>query len=340
MTRTIPTIVLTMGDPSGVGPELLLRVLAATELWAVEGRSIATPIVVGCERTLRRCAEQLRVAAPRLTRMGQAPKAEVSAGVPAIFDIPVEGAFEIGQVQANCGRAAFLFVEKAIELCLGDVADGVVTGPLNKAAMHQAGLKFPGHTEIFALRTQAPRWCMMQYSDEITCTFATVHCGYSEVPKLLSTQRVFDTIELTHQALSRLHSRTPKLLVCGLNPHAGEGGLFGNQEEERIIIPAIEMARKAGCDVAGPFPPDTVFVPSRRREMDAAICMYHDQGHIPLKALAFDRAVNTTLGLPVIRTSVDHGTAFDIAWKGVADSGSFESAIRLAKRLSKIAGRD
>ncbi|MEZ0274617.1 MAG: 4-hydroxythreonine-4-phosphate dehydrogenase PdxA, partial [Roseimicrobium sp.] len=215
----------------------------------------------------------------------------------------------------------------------GEIA-AVATGPLNKEALHMAGIDFPGHTEIFAARTHAARWCMMQYSEEITCTFVTVHVGYSEVPALLTLERILDVIELTAAALQRIRGTAPKIVVCGLNPHAGEHGLFGHQEEERVIIPAIEAARAKGIDVEGPLPPDTAFVPAKRKTTDAFVCMYHDQGHIPVKALAFDSAVNTTLGLPVIRTSVDHGTALDIAWQGKANPGSMIQAVRLAVKLA------
>jgi 4-hydroxythreonine-4-phosphate dehydrogenase len=175
---------------------------------------------------------------------------------------------------------------------------------------------------------------MMQYSEAITCSFVTVHVGYHEVPALLKPERIVDVIELTGQALRRIRGREPKLLVCGLNPHAGENGLFGAREEERYIAPAIATARALGYDLTGPVPPDTAFTPAARKRYDAVICMYHDQGHIPVKMIAFDSAVNTTLGLPVTRTSVDHGTAFDIAWQGLADPGSLYQAIRLATLLS------
>jgi 4-hydroxythreonine-4-phosphate dehydrogenase len=179
---------------------------------------------------------------------------------------------------------------------------------------------------MFAQRAAASdRWCMMQYSPTITCTFATVHCGYSEVPQLLTVQRVLDTIELTAEALHRIRGHHPQLLVCGLNPHAGENGLFGNREEERLIVPAIHAARAKGISVDGPRPADTVFLPGRLAKCDAVVLMYHDQGHT---------AVNTTLGLSLIRTSVDHGTAFDIAWQGRANSSSLRSALRLAAQLA------
>ena len=250
------------------------------------------------------------------------------------FAEPALPGLEGGTISAETGRAACAYVHAAIDVALAGGVGAITTGPINKEALSLAGIRFPGHTEIFAARTQAARSCMMQYSEEITCTFVTTHVGYLEVPALLTEARIVDVIELTAEALLRIRGTPPRLLVCGLNPHAGEHGLFGNREEERIIAPAIAIARARGIDVDGPVPPDTAFIPARRREYDAVVCMYHDQGHIPLKALAFDSAVNTTLGLPIIRTSVDHGTALDIAWQGVASTGSLFAAVRLAVKLS------
>ena len=175
---------------------------------------------------------------------------------------------------------------------------------------------------------------MAFFSETISCSLVTVHVGYLEVPSLLSVERINQVISLTRQAHRNLLGREPKLAVCGLNPHAGENGLFGRGEEEAIIIPAIERARTEGAGIVGPLPPDTAFTPKRRETVDAYICMYHDQALIPVKALAFDQAVNVTLGLPIIRTSVDHGTALDIAWQGQADPSSLKAAVRLAARMS------
>jgi 4-hydroxythreonine-4-phosphate dehydrogenase len=178
---------------------------------------------------------------------------------------------------------------------------------------------------------------MMLTAEAITCALVTVHVGYRDVPALLTQESIRNTIELTAEAMRRIRGRAPRLLVCGLNPHAGERGLFGDREEERIIAPAIEAAQAMGIDVRGPLPPDTAFLPKYRAECDAYICMYHDQGLIPLKALAFEDAVNVTLGLPIVRTSVDHGTAFDIAWHGIADVSSFVQAVKLAAKLCQRA---
>jgi len=318
-----------MGDPAGVGPEVCLWLLASAE---IADRCI--PIVFGESAVLRACAEKtgLRFQAPTISvdDLGKATRGSVlNAGA-----ISLDG-FVPGSISAATGRAGYTYVNLAIDAALAGEVAAVSTAPLNKEAMSMAGIKFPGHTEIFASRTNAARSCMMQYSEEITCTFVTVHVGYREVPALLTRERILEVIELTAEGLRRIRGREPVIVVCGLNPHAGEHGLFGDREEERIIIPAIEAARAKGLTVEGPLPPDTAFLPWKRKSTDAFVCMYHDQGHIPVKALAFECAVNTTLGLPIIRTSVDHGTALDIAWQGKANPGSLFAAVTLASRLAQ-----
>jgi 4-hydroxythreonine-4-phosphate dehydrogenase len=329
----LPRIAITMGDPSGVGPEICLQALASAELAA-----LCVPIVFGDAAVLRACAAKLRMPFDAPVIVAAAVTANFDGITkPSVLDLGViaPDAFTPGAISAATGEAAYTYVNRAIDAALAGHVAAISTAPLNKEAMHLAGIHFPGHTEIFATRTGAARSCMMQYSEEITCTFVTVHVGYAEVPALLTKERILDVIDLTAQSLAQIRGRKPKLAVLGLNPHAGEHGLFGDREEERIIIPAIEMARERGHDIEGPVPPDTAFLPWKRKATDAFVCMYHDQGHIPVKALAFDSAVNTTLGLPIIRTSVDHGTALDIAWQGKANTGSLFSAVRLAVRLAK-----
>ncbi len=326
-----PLIAITMGDPAGVGPEVCLQLLANEAV-----RAFATPVVFGDARLLARCARQTGLPAPRriVSEIEWADTCQ-KLDEPAVLDLFGFDAedFTPGVVSARTGAAAFRYVERSIEAALAGQVAGVATAPLNKEALHAAGIRFPGHTEIFAEKTGAARACMFQYSDEVRASFVTVHCGYAEVPGLLTKERIVDVIELTAEAMRRIRGTNPKLAVLGLNPHAGEHGLFGNGEEEKIILPAIEAARARGLTVEGPLPPDTAFLPAKRRSTDAFICMYHDQGHIPLKALAFDTAVNTTLGLPIIRTSVDHGTACDIAWQGKATGSSLFEAVRLAAKL-------
>ena len=329
---SLPRIAVTMGDPAGVGPEICLRLLANVEI-ARE----CVPIVFGDVGVLRRVSGKVGVPfnAPIISKSDWA-KVCGGVSVSSVLDLQCVDANAVtpGKVSAACGDAAFRYVTASIEAGLKGEVAAVSTAPLNKEAMHASGHKYPGHTEIFAERMRAERSCMMQYSEEITCSFVTVHVGYAEVPALLTSARILDVIELTAAALRRIRGRESKLLVCGLNPHAGENGLFGNREEERFIIPAIDEARKRGFDVTGPVPPDTAFTPARRKEFDAVVCMYHDQGHIPVTMIAFESAVNTTLGLPVTRTSVDHGTAFDIAWQGKANPSSLYAAVRLAAKLA------
>jgi 4-hydroxythreonine-4-phosphate dehydrogenase len=316
-----------MGDPAGIGPEICLRLLDQRDI-----SSDCVPIVFGDADVLRRVSEAAGIP------FGAPVIREWHDGIDAacVLDLgAVEAdAVQPGRVDARCGEAAFQYISAAIDAGLAGRVAAVSTAPLNKEALHAAGHFYPGHTEIFAERMRAERSCMMQYSDEVTCSFVTVHVGYHDVPALLQPDRIVDVIELTAHALRRIRGRDPKLLVCGLNPHAGEHGLFGQREEERFIVPAIARARALGHDVTGPVPGDTAFTPEARRQYDAVVCMYHDQGHIPVKMIAFDSAVNTTLGLPVPRTSVDHGTAFDIAWKGIASPNSLYAAVRLAVRLS------
>ena len=259
-----------------------------------------------------------------------------AAGQPAILHIPsLPMSWQPAAVSAETGAASYAYITAAIDAALRAQVQAVTTGPIHKEALRRAGVPFPGHTEIFESLTRSQRACMMLTSGELTCSFVTTHVGLCEVPGLLSVDRVLDVIELTDDAIRRIRQREPNLVICGLNPHAGEHGLFGQQEEERFIIPAVQRARERGISITGPLPPDTAFLPARRRQTDAFVCIYHDQGHIPLKALSFETAVNITLGLPIVRTSVDHGTALDIAWKGFdADATSMVEALRLAALLA------
>ncbi|MBT3636425.1 MAG: 4-hydroxythreonine-4-phosphate dehydrogenase PdxA [Opitutae bacterium] len=324
---TKPRIAVTMGDPAGIGPEICLDLLADS---SVAERCV--PIVFGDAEVLRLCAGQTGKASD-FQVVDQENLASVSS--PSVIDLGLMDLEQLqpGTVNPATGKATFGYVTQAIDACLAKQVDAVTTCPANKEAMRSAGIPHPGHTEIFAERTQTENFCMAFISETISCSLVTVHAGYAEVPGLLSEQRIAEVIELTRETHKKLLGKEPRIAVCGLNPHAGENGLFGNEEEERIIIPAIEKMRAKGCDLTGPLPPDTAFTESRRREIDAYVCMYHDQALIPVKALAFDEAVNVTLGLPIVRTSVDHGTALDIAWQGKADASSLKAAVNLASSL-------
>jgi len=330
MTR--PRIAVTMGDPAGIGPELCLRLLQDAE-----GARQATPIVFGDAGVLRRVARHCGLPVPAHV-FEAADRRDLGTSIqePAVWDlgaIPAD-ALQPGLVSAATGRASYRYIEAAMDAALSGQVAAVTTAPIHKEALHAAGIRYPGHTEIFATRTGAARSCMMLTSSTITCSLVTTHVGYRDVPAQLTVERILEVIELTAEAMRRIRGRPPKLVVCGLNPHAGEHGLFGAGEEERWIAPAVDAARQRGLDVEGPLPPDTAFLPARRQATDAFVCMYHDQGLIPLKALAFDTAVNVTLGLPIVRTSVDHGTALDIAWTGRAQVRSLVEALLLAARLA------
>ncbi len=309
-----PVIALTMGDPAGVGPELCLRMLAAPEVLAC-----STPILFGDFRLIQRVAATTGLPLPP----------------PSAFrDIPCEGLDAIipGKLSPACGAAAYRCVETAIREALAGQVKAIVTAPLNKESLHLAGIPYPGHTEMLSHLTGAKRTCMMLSSEKITTSLVTTHTSLASVPGKLSTKAILDTLHLTAETMRRLRRQEPRLVVCALNPHAGEHGLFGD-EEARIIEPAIIQARQEGLIVEGPLAPDTAFLPDRLANTTAHICMYHDQGLIPFKMLAFETGVNITLGLPIIRTSPDHGTAFDIAWTGKANPTSMRQAVLYAVKL-------
>lgn len=327
----LPRIAITMGDPAGVGPELCLRLLNHASV-----AKTCHPVVFGNANVLTGVANQLQISGPPpVIEWGEQLDFSSVTG-PVVVDV---GEFDLddfqpGVVSAQTGRQSYAYIGAAIKAALSGRVHGVVTGPINKEAWQQAGIQYPGHTELFAERFDSDRFCMMMTSPAFSCSLVTTHVGYEQVPGLLETDRILEVIQLTHDALSRICGRAPKLTVLGLNPHAGEGGLFGNREEENLILPAIHSAAEQGINIQGPLPPDTAFLPWQRESTDGYICMYHDQGLIPFKALNFDTGVNITLGLPLVRTSVDHGTALDIAWQGKADVSSLVAAVELATQLS------
>jgi 4-hydroxythreonine-4-phosphate dehydrogenase len=316
-----------MGDPAGIGPEICLRAIHEPSVLTA-----CTPVLFGDAGVLKRLRKNLDCRIVPIAEFGTREMIDE----PLVIDCGAIEAKRIrpGTVSAACGKAGYTYLEKAIQSALAKKINGVVTAPIHKEALHLAGVKFPGHTEIFTALTGTKRSCMMLYSDKITVSMVTTHIGFSQVPKRISAQRIFDVIELTAQAMRQILDRAPKLAICGLNPHAGEHGLFGNQEEEKFIMPAIARARKNRISIEGPLAPDTAFTDSQRNKLDAIVCLYHDQGHIPFKMLAFDTGVNVTLGLPLVRTSVDHGTAFDIAWQGKANPQSLFSAIDVAADMA------
>jgi 4-phospho-D-threonate 3-dehydrogenase / 4-phospho-D-erythronate 3-dehydrogenase len=327
-----PILGLTMGDPAGIGPEICLRALHQPEVL-----KRCMPVLFGDAGVLRRVRSRLGGVLKIPPSMLPAEFENIPAVTkPLIVECAALATSEIkpGEISGKNGRAAYIYIEKAIGAALAGKIDGVVTAPIHKESLNLAGIKFPGHTEIFTALTGAKQSCMMLYSDKLTVSMATTHIGYHEVPKKLSVERLLNVIELSAHAMRRMLKREPHLGICGLNPHAGEHGLFGNGEEERYVVPAVAESRRRGIDANGPLVPDAVFTSNVRKKFDVIVALYHDQGHIPFKMLAFDTGVNVTLGLPIVRTSVDHGTAFDIAWQGKADPTSLYSAIGLATSLS------
>lgn len=230
------------------------------------------------------------------------------------------------------GSACTGYIKKAVELALNRQVDGIVTAPISKEALKMVGVKWPGHTEMLADLTRTKDYAMMLAGGPLKVILVTIHTALRNVPDLITRQRVLKTIRLAKKACDMLKIRNPRIAVAGLNPHAGEAGIFGDEEKKKIV-PAMAKARKEGIPVSGPYPPDTIFHKAYKGEVDIIVCMYHDQGLIPLKMIAFDKGVNVTIGLPFVRTSPDHGTAYDIAWKGIADPSSMIEAIKLAAKL-------
>jgi len=321
-----------MGDPAGIGPEICWQALRNPVV-----RKRCVPVLFGDAGLLRRV---VGIAETDLGVPVLSPAEFAALGTPPVKPLIVDcqampaQRVKPGRVMAACGRAAYVYIEQAIEAALAGRLAGVVTAPIHKESLNLSGVTFPGHTEIFTALTGAARSCMMLYSDKLTVSMVTTHIGYHQVPDKLSVQRVQNVIELTAETMRWLLGREPRIGVCGLNPHAGEHGLFGRHEEENFVVPAVRRAQRKHLLVTGPLVPDAVFTSTQRKKYDAIVTLYHDQGHIPFKMLAFDTGVNITLGLPIIRTSVDHGTAFDIAWQGVADPGSLYSAINVAADLA------
>jgi 4-hydroxythreonine-4-phosphate dehydrogenase len=274
---------------------------------------------------------------PEVAALAAADPRVLAACEPVIYSPPDGARFAPGVLSADAGRAAFDLIIRAVADAQKGVVHAIATAPVNKEAFRLAGLPWSGHTDLLAHLTGAPDVAMMFYSDALRVVLATVHIPLADVPRALTTASLEATIDLTARELPRFGIARPRIAVAGLNPHAGEHGLFG-REEETAIGPAIAACRLRGVDVSGPFPADTVFVRARKGDFDVVVACYHDQGLIPVKLVAFGQAVNVTLGLPIVRTSVDHGTAFDIAGKGVADPESMIAAVLLAARLANTHG--
>ena len=327
--RKWPGIAITMGDSAGIGPEVVLKALADEEV-----RSLCRPLVVGDLRVLE-AAKALAGVAPPLRAVSGIDEAQFAPPAVEVLDLgncdPAQ--VVLGQISPLAGRAAVEAVERAAELALAGEADAIVTAPLNKAAMQAAGYDYIGHTEILAELCHAPRVTTMLITGSLRVVHVTRHVPLAEVASLITKEQVLETIRLTHEGMRAWGMKRPRIGVAALNPHGGESGLLGREEIEEIA-PAVEIAQAEGIEVRGPIPADSIFFRAIRGEFDAVVAMYHDQGHIPIKTHGFEASVTVTLGLPIVRTSVDHGTAFDIAGQGLADPTSMKEAIKLAVRLA------
>ena len=333
MTRSKdkPLLGITMGDPAGIGPEVIAKALAEQSL-----RRLCRPIVIGSFPVMQQTVKRLTLKMDVIRVEGHetAPPRSNQLAVLDPLDRPL-GRFPPGVAAPQTGAASVLFIKKAVELAQLGCIDGMVTAPINKEAINLAGCHFPGHTELLADLTATPESGMMIVGGPLRIMFVTTHVAIKDLPTLLTQAKIEQAIRLAHLALKDLFGiKKPRIGVAALNPHAGEHGLFGD-EESRVILPATRAMQAQGIRASDPLPADTLFGKAARGDYDGVVALYHDQGLIPLKLVAFGTCVNLTVGLPIIRTSVDHGTAFDIVGKGIADPGSLVEAITLAARLTK-----
>jgi 4-hydroxythreonine-4-phosphate dehydrogenase len=345
-------LAITMGDPGGIGPEIIVKALCSSKL-----KNVCIPIVIGDVNVVAEALSLLNL--PLKLKIIKSPdESKPAKGSIEVVDVILphpcptdgrrapflKGGIKSGIVKVGMGRfekckptpeggkACVSYIKKAVEFALSKKVNGIVTAPISKEALKMAGFKWPGHTEMLADLTNTKDYTMMLIGKPLRVILVTIHTALKNVPDLITNSKVLKTIRLAKKACDMLNIRNPRIAVAGLNPHAGEAGIFGDEEIKKII-PAVKEAIKEGIPVAGPYPPDTIFHKAYKGEVDIVVCMYHDQGLIPLKMIAFDKGVNVTIGLPFVRTSPDHGTAYDIAWKGVANPSSMIEAIKMAAKL-------
>jgi len=320
-----PILAITMGDAAGSGPEIVVKALAVPEIY-----EISRPIVIGDAATMQEALRITKVPG-EIRAINKISEAKFKPGVIDVIDLRNIQLDRLtrGQVNPMAGKAAYEYIKLAVDLALAGECDAIVTSAINKEALNKAGYHYDGHTQILAELCRAKEVAMMLVTGKLRVSHVSTHVSLLRAIERVRPERVLTVLKLTNEALKQMGIENPRLAVSGLNPHAGERGLFGD-EEQKYIIPAIEEARRQGMNVTGPLPPDSVFLRASQGQFDAAIAMYHDQGHIAVKMLGITEGVNVTLGLPIIRTSVDHGTVFGKAGKGTADPASLIQAIKLA----------
>ena len=327
-------LAITLGDPAGIGPEVIIKALGHADVYEQ-----CRPLVLGDQRILARAMGWITGPGLAFDVVTAPSQGQYRAGLITLLDLQNAdpAAIQPGRVSAAAGRAAVEYVLRACDMTMAGETDAVVTAPLNKEAMNLAGYHYAGHTELLADRTGAEKVSMLLTGPKLRVVHVSTHVALSEAIRRVTSQRVEEVIDLAQRSCQALGIAHPRIAVAGLNPHASEGGLFGDQEAKEIQ-PAIERARARGLQVTDPQPPDTVFLRAVKGDYDIVVAMYHDQGHIPMKLLAFDSGVNVSMGLPIIRTSVDHGTAFDIAGTGKAREESMLEAIKVAVQMAQARG--
>lgn len=331
-----PVIGITMGDAAGIGPEIIVKALLQPEVVTA-----CRPVVIGDAKMLRRAAADLKEDthgnSVQVRSIQKVEEAQFQQGTINCLDLDLlPEDLPFGLLSAEAGDAAYRYIAKAVQLAKEGRIDAICTAPLNKEALHKGGHLYPGHTEILADLTGTEHYSMMLSTPQLKVIHLTTHVGLIRAIEMITPERTYRVIRLAHEILSRAGVKAPRIAVCGINPHAGENGLFGNGEEEQKLVPAIEQASSEGIDVTGPYPADTLFYRAVRGDFDMVVACYHDQGHAPVKVLGIEAGVNITVGLKggIIRTSVDHGTAFDIAGQNVADARSMIEAIATAVELA------
>lgn len=337
----LPVLAITMGDPASIGPEIAVKALLNKNTY-----DICKPVLIGDASVFEQIIQLLKLDA-RVNAISKISDAKFEIGTIDVFDLANVDTKNLvfGEISAMCGEASFQAVKKAIELAMANEVDGTVTGPINKKSINEAGHHFAGHTEIYAHYTGTKKYAMLLVEENMKVIHVSTHVSLRQACDLVKKERILEVIELLQNGMKQLGETNLRIGVAGLNPHAGDSGLFGTEDDQEIL-PAVEEARRLGYDVEGPVPPDTLFAKASTGAYGGVVAMYHDQGHIPFKLAGFKwnaekkmmdsvKGVNITMGLPIIRTSVDHGTAFEIAGKGIASADAMILAIESAVQLSK-----